>query len=305
VSDVVNKDQDLFWSQKRVAVTGATGFIGAALVESLVSKAAHVASVTRTPPGNSAARWINVSQDSEFPLNDFEGFSPQVVIHLATKFQASHQQSDIKDLIHSNIEFGTYLLNATQQLDATFVNISSSWQHYQGATYSPVSLYAATKQAFLDIARYYAEVGVDVRDLSIYDTFGPTDKRDKIVRLLLKAARSGAPIEMGDGKQLINLLYIRDAVNAILLTAQLPRSNDPLFHEYAVRANESISIRDLVDAVQRVTGKNVDAQWGLRDPRPREMLTEWVFGDPLPGWSQEFTLDQGLEQCWQDLAIDA
>ncbi len=172
MSDSTNRDQNNFWSEKRVAVTGATGFIGAALVESLVSKAAHVASVTRTPPGNSTVQWIKVSRDSEFPIEEFEGFGPQVVIHLATKFQASHQQADIKDLIHSNVEFGTYLLNATQQLNTTFVNVSSSWQHYQGATYSPVSLYAATKQAFLDIARYYAEVGVDVRDLSIYDTFG-------------------------------------------------------------------------------------------------------------------------------------
>lgn len=305
MSDSVNRDQDLFWSQKRVAVTGATGFIGAAVVESLVSKKAHVASVTRTPSRNLETQWIKVSQDSDFPLTDFEGFDPQVVIHLATKFQASHQQSEIRDLILSNVEFGTHLLNATQQLDATFVNVSSSWQHYQSATYSPVSLYAATKQAFLDIARYYAEVGVDVRDLSIYDTFGPTDNRDKIVRILLKAACSGAPIKMGDGKQLINLLYIPDVVNAILLTAQLPRSNDPLIHEYAIRANESVSIRDLVDTVQRVTGKNIDAQWGLREPRPREMLTDWIFGTPLPGWSQEFTLDQGLELCWRDLVNDA
>jgi nucleoside-diphosphate-sugar epimerase len=287
------------WTNKRVLVSGATGFIGSGVTERLVDLSAEVAAITRTQPKSESVNWINVANGDSFPSHAIAEFNPEVVIHLATRFQASHSPSDIKELIRSNIEFGTLLLDSATKSGAAFVNINSAWQHFESKPYSPVSLYAATKQAFSDIAQYYGETGLDLRNLTIYDTYGPTDQRNKLVRQLLDAVKNNKQIDMGPGNQLINLLFLSDVVSAILRTAELPTA--PMIQDYVARAQNSISIRELVTVIEQVTGKELNANWGAREARPREMTSDWVFGHVLPVWKQQIDLEEGLRLCWQEV----
>jgi nucleoside-diphosphate-sugar epimerase len=290
------------WNGKRVLVSGGTGFIGSALTRRLIELNAHVGVLTRTQPTVKPVEWIKVDQEHSFPSEEIEQFRPNIVIHLATLFKADHEVSDIQPLIRSNIEFGTQLLESAERLGAVFVNISSSWQHFDGQAYSPVSLYAATKQAFLDIAHYYAEAGVDFRNLTVYDTYGPHDQRNKIVSQLLKAGFQGQGIDMGPGDQLINLLFVEDVISAILHIATLPQTTEPMALDYVVRTENSITIRDLVETIEQVIDSNLGARWGVRPSRPREMTTDWCFGRILPGWHQRFPLAEGIQICWQELS---
>jgi len=293
------------WESKRVLISGATGFIGSQVTENLQQLGARVTAITRHPPTGEALGWIQVSDTDPFPSGEVEASSPEIIIHLATRFQAAHTPSDIRALIQSNVEFGTQLLESGKNLGAPFINVSSAWQHFEGKPYSPVSLYAATKQAFADIALYYSETGLDFRDLTIYDTYGPTDERNKLIRLLLLAARSGTPIDMGEGNQLINLLYISDVVNAIMQIASDSTQPNGGTQGFVARADNSISIKELVATIERVTGRPINAQWGARPERPREMLTDWQFGNALPNWKQEVSLEHGLAQCWRVLESGA
>jgi len=289
------------WSEKRVLVSGGTGFIGSALTRQLVDLNAHVGVITRTQPTTKSIEWIKVDVNKTFPSKEVEEFHPHMVIHLATLFKADHEASDIQPLIHSNIEFGTHLLEDATRLEAVFVNVSSYWQHFNGEEYSPVSLYAATKQAFLDIAKYYAVVGLDFRNLTIYDTYGLDDPRNKIVSQLLKAGMNGQGIDMGPGDQLINLLFLEDAISAILHIATLPPEKEPLSLDYVVRAERSITIKELVDTIEKVADCDLGARWGVRPSRPREMTADWRFGQMLPGWEQRVLLPDGIRTCWQEL----
>ena len=293
------------WENKRVLISGATGFIGSEVTKNLERLGARVTAITRRPPTSEGLSWIHVSDTEPFPSREVEASNPEIIIHLATRFQAAHTPSDLRALIQSNVEFGAQLLESGKNLGSRFVNVSSSWQHYEGKPYSPVSLYAATKQAFSDIGLYYSETGLDFRDLTIYDTYGPTDERNKLIRLLLLAARSATPIDMGEGNQLINLLYITDVVNAIMqITSDSTKTNEGT-QSFVARADKSISIKELAATIEHVTGRSINAQWGARPERPREMLTDWQFGEALPNWKQEVSLDQGLTQCWQVLESGA
>ena len=293
------------WENKRVLISGATGFIGSQVTEKLEQLGAHVTAITRHPPKGEGLDWIKISDPETFPSEQVEASKPEIIIHLATRFQAAHTPSDIRALIQSNVEFGTQLLESGKNLGARFINVSSAWQHFEGKPYSPVSLYAATKQAFADIAFYYSETGLDFRDLAIYDTYGPTDERNKLIRLLFLAARTGTPIDMGEGNQLINLLYISDVVNAIMQIASDITEQNEGTQSFVARADNSISIMELVATIERVTGRPINAQWGARPERPREMLTDWQFGNALPNWKQEVSLEHGLAQCWRVLESGA
>ena len=130
------------------------------------------------------------------------------------------------------------------------------------------------------------------------DTYGPTDKRNKLIRQLLNAASNNERLDMGPGDQLINLLFVSDVVAAILRIAELPPT--PIIQNYVVRAENSISIRELVTEIEKVTKNKLNVNWGARQARPREMNTDWVFGELLPGWQQHVNLEAGLTSCWQE-----
>jgi nucleoside-diphosphate-sugar epimerase len=222
-------------------------------------------------------------------------FKPDAVIHLATHFLASHDVTDISTLVRSNIEFGTFVLEGAAQCSARVLNVNSAWQHVEGAAYSPVSLYAATKQAFSDIAEYYAQVReLEIRDVTLFDSYGPGDTRMKLVPLLLSAARSGASLDMSDGNQLIDLTYVDDVAVGLLhaaLASDLPLST-------VIRTWNPLTIREVVARVEAVTGTSLAVNWGVRPARPREMRTDWVFGTALPGWQPTVSMEDGLARCW-------
>lgn len=290
-----------FWEHKKVLISGATGFIGSEVTRELIYLNADVAVITRTQPSVAPVNWIKVEDDQPFPVKEVENFHPHIVIHLATLFKASHDESDIRPLIRSNIEFGTHLLDVATHLRATFINVSSYWQHHNGEPYSPVSLYAATKQAFLDIAQYYAELGLDFRNLTIYDTYGLRDQRNKIVSQLINAGMNKQRIDMGSGDQLINLLFLEDVVSAIFQLAELSAWKQSQALDYVVRTESSISIRELVEVIEKVTHSEIEANWGARPARMREMTSDWCFGKLLPGWEQSVSLEDGIRICWQEL----
>ena len=91
-------------------------------------------------------------------------------------------------MVTANVGFGTALAEAVSQAgDCTFVNTGTVWQHYDARPYSPVSLYAAMKQAFTDVLRFYQEVaGLPVVTLELTDTYGPGDPRPKLLPILFK-----------------------------------------------------------------------------------------------------------------------
>jgi nucleoside-diphosphate-sugar epimerase len=86
-----------------------------------------------------------------FNMNNFNG-----VIHLAALVQSQkHSSQDIDRLLDTNIKFATKVLEISVSANVQwFINTGTFWQNFQNAEYSPVNLYAATKQAFEIIAKY-------------------------------------------------------------------------------------------------------------------------------------------------------
>jgi nucleoside-diphosphate-sugar epimerase len=280
-------------TERRVLVTGSTGFVGTALVHRLTSDDWRVDALVRSP---SAALPAAVTQHeipaAIDPLMDLvASLAPEICFHLATAFRGVHQPADIAPMIDANLGFGTALAEAISHVSgARFVNTGTVWQHYDAAPYSPVSLYAATKQAFSDLLVFYAEVeGLAVHTLELMDTYGPDDRRAKLIPFLLRAGRDGTTVPMTDGSQLIDLVHVDDAVGALLATADAPAGLT-----YGARGEGAITLRELVDRFQHATGLSLNVEWGARAARPREMLRPWMTADPPPNWEPEIRLDDGL-----------
>lgn len=284
-------------------VTGATGFIGSHLTKRLVKEGWQVSIVVR--PGSDlkilgeAARKVDVRRfhGTHELAEDLKRHKPDMVFHLATMFVSEHAPDQLEAMVQGNILFGTQLLEAMSQAECSaLVNAGTSWQHYNSEGYEPVNLYAAMKQGFEDIMRFYQSArGVRALTLKMFDTYGPGDPRKKLFALLRRAAGSGASVPMSGGEQLMNLVYIDDVVDAFMLAAQRVREGDQ-DHSYAVGADRCVALRDLVRIYAEVTGRALDIQWGAQPYRKREVFKPWDSGERMPGWTPRVSLEDGLRR---------
>lgn len=286
----------------RVLVTGATGFLGGALIRRLLDNGHTVAVVQRLQSPDMDSRCARIEWDGYAPklVDAIEAWKPQITFHLATHFVSQHQPRDLTSLIDANVTLGTALLEACHNTGSTIVITGSSWQHVGGSDYQPFSLYAATKQALFDIAVYYKQVDTDVRELSFFDTYGPSDNRGKLISLLLDAAATGETLETSSGNQLIDLLFVSDAVEALLTAARLPEPESMDSGRFVARSGKPLSIRDLVQTIEETINTHIPVRWGVRPDRPNEMLSNWDFASPLPEWSPAVGLGEGIQACWAE-----
>ena len=291
---------------KTALVTGATGFVGSHLVRRLVGDGWDVHLIVRP---QSVLGLIEDLKDRVIPhvydgsvacLIDIVAKSkPAVVFHLASLFLAQHRSEDVEPLVASNILFAAQLVeamavNGVHQL----VNTGTSWQHFENRAYSPVNLYAATKQAFEAILQYYLETTpLRVITLKLFDTYGPGDPRPKLFTLLRRVAEGQEPLAMSPGEQLIDLVHIDDVVDAFVLAAERLLSTVAIGHEcYSVSSGNPLKLRDLVELYGRVTGKALPITWGGRSYRPREVMIPWNMGLVLPGWRPQVGLKEGIRR---------
>jgi nucleoside-diphosphate-sugar epimerase len=291
--------------QPRAAlVTGATGFIGGHLVQRLVREGwqVHLLSRPRTEPRaatlqSPAITWHDYDGTYDSALAAVQKSRPQVVFHLASLFLAQHQPQDIASLIQSNLLLGTHLLEAMAQAPVQrFINTGTAWQHNTHGDLRAANLYAATKQAFESLIDWYVDMHrMRVVTLKLFDTYGPGDRRRKLIPLLLDSARTGTSLAMSPGEQLIDLVYIDDVIDAFLAADRvLADAADGSHARYAVSSGRPVSLRQLVATLERVRGQSLGVQFGARPYRPREIMVPWQTGVAVPGWTPKVTLEAGL-----------
>lgn len=289
-----------------VLITGATGYIGSNLARRLLNEKKKVDIIIR--PSSQLSLINDIKDKINIHIHDgtakgmmkiIEKAKPEVVFHLASKFTVKHKESDINPLINSNILFGTQLVEAMSRNKIKYlINTGTAWQHYKNDEYNPVCLYAATKQAFENILKYYTEAEeLLVITLKLFDTYGPNDPRPKIMNLLKRIGKSKEELVMSPGEQYIDLVYIDDIVEAFLRAANIIKNRPNITQEsYAVSSSNPIKLKNLVGIFEKVSGKKLNIKWGERPYRDREVMVTWDKGKVLDGWKPRISIEDGISK---------
>lgn len=287
----------------RVAlITGVTGFIGQRLARALLANGWQVHALLRgdPPPGLPGLVTHLYAGATEEVAQAVAAARPDVAFHLASLYLADHRPDQLADLIASNVLLTAQLAQAlSADGGGRLVNTGTGWQHHGGASYLPVNLYAATKQAALDLLRYYGDArGLSVLTLKLFDTYGVGDTRRKLVQLLVDAALDNEPLLMSPGEQTVDMTHVDDVVWAFMVAADRLLATDTPLDESWFVAGERTTVRALAARVAAGVGRPVPATFGGRPYRAREVMMPI---DPaaavLPGWERHRTIETFLDEA--------
>lgn len=294
---------------KVALITGGTGFLGTHLCARLLEKDYKIVLFVRsTSDTNFLSKFpkekvVICQLDKDFNVIDkiVEEYRPFITFHLAAAFDRGDTNIEIMNLINTNILFGTILLNSLIKYDCKkIINIGTYWQNFKDETYNPFNLYAATKQSFQDIVKFYEEeYGLQCITLKLCDTYGVNDNRKKIMNLLKQAYIEDKELNMTKGEQYLSLTYIDDVVDGILLATEYVMKGQYCGKTFFI-ANESlIKLKDLVSIIEKNVNKKLKINWGAITYREREVMKSYI-GDILPDWKIKVSIYEGVERIFNE-----
>ncbi len=259
-----------------VVVTGGAGFIGSHLVDALLADrgVATVLVVDNLRRG----RLANLAQhdgDPRFRFLPGDIRDPalveealggtEVVFHLAAQSNVMGAVSDPRYSFETNV-VGTYnVLEAALRCSVRRVVFASSREAYGEARAIPVSegeplaaknTYGASKAAAEAYCRTFTNVfGLEVAVLRFANVYGPRDV-DRVIPIWLERAQRGESLDLYGGDQVIDFLWVGQAVEALVRAATADIVGVPI----NVGSGVGTPIRDLAARILDVTGSSSTVQ---------------------------------------------
>lgn len=292
----------------RVLVTGITGFLGRNLAESLVSRGYSVFGMGRTlevletVPGQSGV--LTYDGDVDKLALQLRKIRPEAIVNLAAVYLPNDCLAGVDELIRANVILPAQLLEACSQHGLKiFLSVGTYLENHENSVDNPRNLYAVSKAAAYSFTRYYAKkYNLWARSLVLFDTYGPFDNRNKLVPALVQSASTGRPLNMSEGSQLIDLVYIDDVVDAFVSSLEAVRYQAPgICPRFGVGTGQACSVRDVVKQFEDAFGLKLNVVFGALGPHRPTSQTIWTGLPRLPDWQAKVNLREGFAKILRSL----
>jgi len=271
-----------------ILVTGAAGFIGAAVSDALLARGAHVIGVDNlndyydvrlkqarldrlTGRPHFEFHQIDISdRDRMLKLAaDFPGITH--IVHLAAQAGVRHSLENPYAYITANVMGQVVTQELARALPGLkhFVYASSS-SVYGANTKTPFavgdavdhpnSLYAATKRADELIGHTYAHLyGIPSTGLRFFTVYGPWGRPDMAPILFATAITAGKPIKVfNHGEMWRDFTYIDDIVDGVLRALNRPPSANPPHAIYNLGNHKSEKLTDFIAEIEKAMGRTAE-----------------------------------------------
>lgn len=262
-------------SIKTILLTGATGFLGSHLLEALLKQHYKVVILKRSTSNtwrieHLLDQVISYDVDTQPLEMAFEQQNIDLVIHMATLYRKFDHGKEVSEMIQSNITFPTELLEISLRKSVkaffntgTFFEYDCSIQPINESTsLKPFNLYAKTKIAFESILKTSSE-NIAINTFRLFSPYGEKDNH-KLILSIIKKILSGESLELSEGLQKIDLVYIDDIVNAYLKAIErLEQQNIATEYQvFNIGSGYALSIRDIVSILEELLEQPIQKKWG-------------------------------------------
>ena len=247
--------------REKILITGAAGFIGAALSKFLLSQGINVVGIDNLNDyydvslkeariknlnkqnSKNQGKWefFNQSINESKIFDLFEDIKPSIVVNLAAQAGVRYSLKNPKAYVDSNLIGFVNILECCRLYNVRNFIFASSSSVYGGNTNlpfsenqtvdHPISLYAATKKSNELLAHSYSHLfNIPSTGLRFFTVYGPWGRPDMAPMIFAKKISEGKPISVfNNGQMGRDFTYIDDVVKAIALCCQKPAFPDERF----------------------------------------------------------------------------
>ena len=299
-------------STPRVVITGAAGFIGSHLAETLLDRGYAVVGIDNLLTGDLANIAHLTGRDFVFIKHDVTNYiNVEGPVDFVLHWASPASPIDYLELPIQTLKVGALgthkALGLAKAKGARFVLASTSevygdpLEHPQRETYwgnvnpvGPRGVYDEAKRfAEAMTVAYHRYHGVDAKIVRIFNTYGPRMRvRDgrAVPNFIGQALRGEDVTVYGDGSQTRSLCYVSDLVDGVI-RLMLSDANDPI----NIGNPQELTIEQIARTILRLTGSSsriVYRDLPVDDPKVRK--PDITRATTILAWAPKVSLEDGL-----------
>jgi NAD dependent epimerase/dehydratase len=306
---------------KKVLVTGADGFIGSHLVESLLLEGCKIKAFVYYNSFNSWG-WLDTLSDVQ--LQQIEIFAGDIrdpngvrtamkdvdiVFHLAALIAIPFSYHSPDSYIDTNIKGTLNIIQAAKDFNTERVLVTSTSEVYGTAHYVPIdekhpkqpqSPYSASKIGADSIAEsFYKSFNLPLTIVRPFNTFGPRQSARAVIPTIITQLLNGKKeIKLGDTIPTRDLLFVKDTVKGFV---EIAKSNSLIGHDCNIATQSEISIGDLAETLIQIINPDAKIITDQKRMRPEKSEVFRLFGSKQKiqehtTWTPSYTLAEGLSE---------
>ncbi len=315
----------------RILVVGGAGYVGSTTVEGLLEAGHAVTVYDNLSTGHrgavieGAALVVGEMEDARHLEAVLRDARVDAVLHCAAKSLVGESLTDPGLYYRNNVGGGVALLDAMRAAGVTRLVFSSTAAVYgeprrvpiaEADRTEPINPYGATKLAFEGAMRWFA-ASHDFRAISLryFNVAGATaangedhDPETHLVPLVLRVAAGeathvqiyGQDYPTPDGTCIRDYVHVRDLANGHLLALEATGEGDPSLEIYNLGSAAGFSVREVVEAARKITGRAIPARaLKRRTGDPPVLVASSRRARRELGWSpRHSSLERMLTDAW-------
>jgi dTDP-glucose 4,6-dehydratase len=312
-----------FWQGKRVLVTGAGGFIGSHLVETLVKKGASVRAFVRynsrgdqgllsmLAPDIYAQLEIIPGDLRDLPAVTSASKNMEIVLHLGALIAIPYSYVHPAEVVESNIIGTLNVLLAGRENNVARIVHTSTSEVYGTALRVPIdethplqgqSPYSASKIGADKIAEsFYRSFNLPVVTLRPFNTYGPRQSTRAVIPTIITQVLTRDTIHLGNLDARRDFTFVSDTVNGFLCAAS---AENCVGGTYNLGVGHEITIGELAREIISQVGRPVEIQVDSDRLRPEKSEVQRLLSDnrlakEVLGWTPQVGFPEGLAQTIQ------
>jgi dTDP-glucose 4,6-dehydratase len=305
----------------RILVTGADGFIGSHLTETLVRQGARVRAFCLYNSFGSRGHLDRLDEDVKAKIDFFTGDirdagsaraaveGCDIVLHLAALIAIPYSYAAPQSYVDTNINGTLNLLTAARDLGVRkFVQTSTS-EVYGTAQYVPIdeqhplnaqSPYAATKVGADQMAiAFQRSFNLPVAVIRPFNTFGPRQSARAVLPTIITQIASGKnEIRLGNLKATRDFCYVKDTVAGFIAVM---RSEKAVGEVTNIGSDFEVSIGDAADIIAELMGRKITIRVDEQRLRPDASEVERLWAatgkaKALTDWQPQYAGREGFQR---------
>lgn len=316
----------------KIVVTGGAGYIGSAATHRLVASGHDVLVVDNLYQGHTAAlpegtRFAHVDITDAAAMREAVcGFQPDAAMHFAALTIAPESVTDPSPFWRVNLMGTLSLLDAMRAAGTSMLVFSSTAAVYgvpehlpvtEDAAKAPINPYGATKLAAEQaIATYAHAYGFSTAVLRYFNVAGASEDigedhtpETHLIPNVLFAASGRAPaltvfgtdFPTRDGTAIRDYVHVLDLADAHMLALEALQSGEGSIGAFNLGTRDGATVQEVVETVERVTGRSVPVQYAARRPGdPPVLVADSTRAREVLGWEpSRSTLDVMVDSAWR------
>lgn len=261
----------------KILLTGASGYIGSRVLESVVSLYGSDSVIALSSCDFSDNVETVVYDPDTFSIPNSDYFKDvTVILHIGSFTPKTPAQANEISSCNHNIEYTANLLDCDFPKLERIIYLStldvykSSPLISEHSELGPISLYGMSKFYCEKMVEAYANKHcIDITILRIGHVYGPGEEMyQKVIPVTMRKILQGEPIEVwGDGEDKRSFIFIEDVVQSICTA--LKRTDVPSLIN--VVSGNAVSILELVKKIISVSGRNIEIKFKNYDGPKRDL----------------------------------